>query len=121
MSPAGATLPRYGPVSSWLQRWFGSRVRSAPSQATAGVATATLLQSNPNRMGFTVINLSTNNVFVAPAEAGTVSSTNGILLAPSGGALSVQVQNDGDLSEHAWNIIASGAGSAVFVNELLAY
>ena len=108
------------PVVNFVRRWYGRNVMSKPTATTAGTAQAVLMGNNPNRFAFTVVNLSANNIFIAPDLAGAPSSTNGIQLQPNGGFANVRVDQDGELPAYGWNIIAAANGSNFFLVEVLA-
>lgn len=86
-----------------------------PETATVGTTVVKVLNTNPRRFSFTIINLSNNIVYVGPVN--TVSSTAGILLAPNGGQLSLNYAEDLELAANEWFAVASAAGSTVYVIE----
>lgn len=89
----------------------------SPVGATVGVASARLLGQNPNRLAAIIINLSANDIVLAPNRAATLTS--GILLAPGGGSMSLLWKRDFDLVGYEWQAIAAAAGSSVFTLEML--
>lgn len=74
-----------------------------------------ILSSNPNRVSFLVVNLSVNNVYISPQN--DVSSTKGIYIAPSGGAISLQWDKDFELVSQPFFAIAGAINSDVFILE----
>ena len=82
---------------------------------TIGTTSEIIAQNNPGRTNLTIINLSSNTLYVAPLN--TASSTNGILLASGGGALALNYNDDLIQPALEWHAIASGSSSAVFVIE----
>jgi len=82
---------------------------------TIGTASEIIAQNNPGRTNLTIVNLSSNTLYVAPLN--TASSTNGILLGAAGGSLALNYNDDLIQPALEWHAIASGSGSAVFVIE----
>lgn len=106
-------------IETLLARTFGVKVIARPSAAglTVGVASAQVLRQNPNRVGFTFINLSPNTIYLAPGAP--ASSTYGISVGANGGAVSVVWYEDFVLCGYDWQALATAAGSAYLVVELL--
>lgn len=86
--------------------------------ATAGTSGSVVLRSDPNRFGFTIINLGTAAVFVSPSRE--LSTTTGIRLAPSGGSLTLVWSDDLDLVSVEWWCISGSAGQTVYTLEVVA-
>jgi len=82
----------------------------------AGVAALQFLRRNGNRVGFTIVNLSVNNVYLGFAP--DVGAANGILLDPAGGQVSLWIEEDGELTQKEVWLLAAAAASAVYVNEI---
>lgn len=92
----------------------------APSSPTSGNnASVATLGNNPNRVGLVIVNLDSANVFTCPDSAGAASATNGILLAPNGGNVTVRVDEDGPLSEFGWNTFCATKAAQLFVIEII--
>lgn len=85
--------------------------------AAVGVAAIPVLLNHPDRLGFVMINLSANIVYISPLP--TVLATAGIMLAANGGAVSMVWDEDFELVSHEWYGIATGAASAVFITEII--
>lgn len=80
-----------------------------------GATAIRVLRSDPQRLGFTIINLSVNALHVGPFE--NVSATRGISVVPSGGSLSLVYDEDFALVAREWFAVAGGAGSDVLIIE----
>lgn len=101
-----------------VEREFGVKVAFVDSLANreVGVNAQVILAQNPRRLAFVIVNLSANNVFVAPRP--DVGSDRGIFLSPSGGQLVVNWREDLILPAVEWSGIASGANSDIYVLEI---
>ena len=95
----GPTEPRVNPVTS-----------------SVGTSVARIASANPNRFALTIVNLGAVAIYVAPDNA--PSSTRGIRLAPSGGALTLNWRDDFQLAGWDWFAIADAAATAIFVMEV---
>jgi hypothetical protein len=80
------------------------------------VRLATVIQSNPDRLGLLILNLSTNTMYISITNG--VSATDGIRLGANGGSLSLNVTDDGMIQTRTWYGVSTGAGSSVYVLEL---
>ena len=109
------------PLANLLLERFKVRTRAVQNPLITSVGTTALqiLSNNPNRLGFTIINLSTNNMYLALTN--DVSSTKGILLTPSGGSFGMVWDEDFQMVAWAWWVVAAGANSAVYSVEVLEY
>ena len=72
-----------------------------------------LLGGDPERVLVFILNLSANSVFAGLRNS--VSSTNGILLAASGGNVSFNAVEDGTLPTRQFFVVAAGAASQLYV------
>jgi hypothetical protein len=77
-----------------------------------------VLDNNPDRVGWFIVNLSPNNVYIHFAS--DVSSSKGVFLAPNGGMASMVW--DEDFHAVGWEIwgIASASNSSIYVVEIIA-
>ncbi len=91
--------------------------RENPEVSTVGVTPVTVLRQNPNRVAFTIVNLSAVEVFLRPLQ--NPSATVGILVGPGGGSLTLDWLEDFDLCGYEWRAVANAAASPVFVLEWL--
>lgn len=82
-----------------------------------GTSIISVARQNPNRVALLFVNLSANTVYLSPD--GVPSSTHGIALGANGGFLALNYRDDMSLCGMEWAGIASGAGSDIFVLELL--
>lgn len=108
-------------LASLLLERFKVRTRAVQNPKITSVGTTALevLANNPNRLGFTIINLSTNVMYAGLSN--DVSSTKGIRLAASGGSLTMVWDEDFQMVGWAWWVVASGATSAIYAIEVLEY
>ena len=108
-----------GALSDLLKDRFKLKTRSLvnPLVAAVGVAAIPVLLNHPDRVGFVMVNLSANIIYISPLD--TVAATAAIRLDPNGGAVSLVWDEDFELVSHEWYGIATGAASAVFVSEII--
>lgn len=108
--PAGATAALYA------QKRFGAQTRIRESRPTAGVTPAAMLGQNPKRLFWMLVNTSVNAVSYGEAFDLTVS--NGLPLAPSGGGVSMAVDEDGEAVTYPVMAVASIAASTMYAIEV---
>ena len=94
-------------------RQFGGALNEDERNPSVGVVIEELLGGDPERVLVFVLNLSANSVYVGLRE--TVSATNGILLAASGGNVSFNAVEDGTLPTRQFFVVAAGANSQLYV------
>ena len=106
-------------LAALLQKQWGIRTRSQsnPVTITVGTSVTKILDNNPNRLSYVVINLSANDLYIGFDRA--PGATNGIYLAPNGGSATLTWDRDFELVCWQCNAIAGGAGSAIFIQEVL--
>jgi len=106
-----------GILSDLLKQRFGIQTRNVenPLVAAVGVAAIPILLNEPDRVGFIVINLSANVLYISPLP--TVAAAAGIRIDANGGWRSFAWDEDFELCSHDWYGIATGAGSAIFITE----
>jgi hypothetical protein len=102
-----------GAALDYLQSRFGGLLREREIDVTVGLAVAVAIPRDNERMSMTVMNLSANAVYLAPSS--NVSATRCLRLAPNGGAISMNVDEDGLLPVVQWWGLAAGAGSTLYV------
>jgi len=104
-------------LSDIISQLFG--VRTAPRLNnygnTVGITAVIILQDDPRRVGAIIVNNSLATLYVSPLP--DVSSTKGIYVAPGGGSLILNWEQDFELVSHKWYAIAGAALSAVTVLE----
>ena len=101
-----------------MKRW-GVRTQAAQKTVSLGVAAAEIVPNNPDRLGLTIINLSTNSVYLALDNS--VSSSKGMLLVPTGGSATFSLEDDFQMVGWAIWGVASGAASPLYVIEVTEY
>jgi len=88
-----------------------------PLVAEVGVDPLRVLGNNPGRLGWTIVNLSANNIFLALDRG--VGADHGVLLTPNGGSAAMTM--DEDFEACCWELfaLAAGAASDIWVLEIL--
>ena len=92
-------------------------VENPEAQTSIGTTAVLFLRNNPNRLGFTAINLSTANLFILFDSA--VSSSRGIFLTPNGGGVNFIWNEDYHWVTYDWYVVASAVTSAFHCTELV--
>lgn len=112
----------YGAALTNTQQRLGYLVNQIESFPTLGTTppTAPFIGNNADRVGLIIVNVSLNPVFIGVSQA-TVQATNGILLNPSGGAVTMQVRDDWTLPSSAWWGEATGGSAQIYVLELIGW
>ena len=109
------------PLVELLEERFRRRIRAVENPVLTSIGTTALqvLSNNPNRLGWTIVNLSTNVIYLSFAN--DVASTKGIRLDASGASASAVWDEDFILC--AWAVwgVASGAASAIYAVEIVEY
>ena len=90
-----------------------------PITGTALTTITKVLNINPNRLGFTIMNMGANDVYVSPSNAVAVGS--GILLQPNGGGMSMLWNEDFNKVGYDWYAIADGANTDIYIEEVVSY
>ena len=107
--PSGATAAQY------VERRWGTRTRLVPLATFAVLASVgRAVKGNPKRMALTITNVGTGTITVGFDSS--VTAGNGIPLAPNGGTLSLDVDEDGELVTYDIFAVAPAVG-----NNLLAW
>ncbi len=94
-------------------RQFGGALNEDERNPSVGVVVEELLGGDPERVLVFILNLSANSVYVGLRA--TVSSTNGIILAASGGNVSFNAVEDGTLPTRQFFVVAAAAASQLYV------
>lgn len=100
-----------------LQNLFGinSHQRENRTADEVNIAATRVLMADPNRLSFTIVNLSGNAIYIAPSNE--VADDRGIYLAPNGGTFICQWDVDFELVSQEWFGTAAIDNSAVYVLE----
>lgn len=93
------------PVTPFINREIG----------TVDTTAVRLLRGDPDRLGFFVVNLSANNLFIGPFP--NVSSARGILVSPNGGVVGFLWDEDFTLVGMEWSAVGSAAGTTLLTVE----
>tara|TARA_Y100000310_G_scaffold25179_1_gene24122 strand:+ start:513 stop:887 length:375 start_codon:yes stop_codon:yes gene_type:complete len=104
-----------GILSQLIQERFGVTTRTDinPETSSIGTTVTELLKQDPQRLGFTIINTSSNVLYVLPDRG--VSSSNGIRLGAAGGSVSVTYATDFDVTGYAWYGVGSASSTTLTV------
>jgi len=99
------------------EKLFGVKTtyRINPLVAVLGTVTTRILRLNPKRMAFVLVNLSIRPIYISPNN--DVSATNGIILTPNGGAMTVKFNEDIELQTLEWYGVGPVNNLAIFLIE----
>ena len=91
--------------------------RQNPLVNQVGTTAIRVLSNNPGRLGWTIVNLSPSNIYVA-LDPG-VGADHGVLLSPNGGSTSMSMSEDFEAC--CWGIYALSAidASDIWIIEIL--
>jgi len=101
-------LEEFGAVVDW---------RENPVITQANILDAIFIRNNPDRLQFTIINLSGSNIFIRPSQAALTGT--GIVLVANGGNFSVNVKDDGPLPIIEWHVIGLLDNLDIYVLEII--
>ncbi len=106
-------------VADLLEKQFGVKTTYGvnPEVDAVAITKTRILDNNPRRLSFVLINLGA--VFITVSPNPDVSLTKGIYLVPNGGTLSMVWTEDFEMPTMEWYAIANGANSDIFVMEVL--
>lgn len=107
--PRGAALV-------FAERQYGGALNEDERNPVVGTAVEELLGGDPERVLVFFLNLSANTIHVGLRNI--VSSTNGIILAASGGSVSFNAIEDGTLPTRQFFVIAGAAASQMYILSL---
>tara|TARA_B100001059_G_scaffold88039_1_gene86466 strand:- start:2705 stop:3103 length:399 start_codon:yes stop_codon:yes gene_type:complete len=105
-----------GAAAEFLRDRYAGELTEREATTTVGTTISSIVESNPDRLGLLILNLSTNTVYVAIEN--NPSATNGIRLGANGGSVAFNVTDDGMIQTRAMFALATGAASSVYVLEL---
>jgi len=107
------------PIPAEKRLGFKTRLVVNPVTDTVGTTATPILQNNPDRIFWLIVNLSGNNGYVGWDNA--IGSTRGLLVAANGGFVSACIEEDGELviyPVYAINLNASGTYMIVEVERI---
>lgn len=109
-----------GKLYELLRSTYGvsSTTNENPVTDTVSTTVTKVLQSNPDRIGFEIVNTGTVMVYLAPSNL--VSSTRGYFLAPGGAAISLVWDKDLEKIAYDWYAIAASGTCSIYVSETIA-
>jgi len=104
-------------VTEYVEKELGFKTRALENPVTNRVGTTPtlVLRNNPDRFQWLIVNLSAYNVYVAFTRE--VSSTRGVLVAASGGALAMHAREDGEAVTYEVYAISPDGIAAIYVIE----
>lgn len=103
-------------LSDLVEQQYGVKTDVKTSVVSVGTTPTQVLDNNPNRVGYILINLSTNAAFINFDTS--VSTNNGIFLAQQGGSFSQNWKDDFNIVGYSmYGIVASGSNN-IFVAEI---
>ena len=105
-------------LARFVDRHFGVKTRAVPNPVTDSVDTGVtvIAQNNPDRLFLLVVNLSDTDLYLG--FFADVSPTKGILLAKSGGSVTLTAAEDGELVGYEITVYSSADSKAIFVLEV---
>jgi len=109
-----------GAAQEYVEGLFGGPITESESVYTIDTTPYTAItQNNPDRVGLTIINLGSNDLFIALDI--NVSTSRGVYLAKNGGTASITVVDDQMLPTRAWYAISSIGSTTVYVLEIFRF
>jgi hypothetical protein len=105
-----------GAAAEFLRDRYAGELTERETATIVGTTVSSIVESNPDRLGLLILNLSTDTVFVAIEN--NPSATNGIRLGANGGSVAFNVTDDGMIQTRAMFALSTGAASSVYVLEL---
>jgi len=103
-------------LRDFIQSQYGIRVDIIESTVTVGTTPVRIAQNNPNRISYTLSNLSTNTLYTSGNPS--VSNTNGALVSGSQSQV-FDWRVDADTTGYDLYGVASAAGTVVYVREVV--
>ncbi len=102
-----------GAALRFLANRFGGLLREVETTPVIGTTAQLILGFDAERVSVTFVNLSANTIYIGPKS--DVSIAKGILINPSGGAVAINVEEDGSLPTNEWYARATAAASGMYV------
>ena len=109
-----------GTLDELIARELGVKINPVidPEVTQVEVADTIVLRNNPDRLGFLLVNLGANPIFLRPGSV--VTSTTGVRIAHTGGQMFVWWREDLQITGWDWHGIATGGVSAIVLLDYIA-
>lgn len=104
-----------GALKKFIDKYFGTSTQANTDDIDTVVGITNAAKNNPDRLSLVIMNLSDTNVYLSPDKV--PSATHGVLIASSGGLMSLNAKEDGALVGYEWNVYCTVADKRVFVLE----
>jgi len=108
---------RSSPLADLVTERLGGRTYLQERTVTVGTSIIQVLENNPNRLAYDLINESANDIRVSTDS--TITATSGWLVVAKGGLFGMVYYDDGEGVGQALYAIAAAAGSVVRVREVI--
>lgn len=105
-----------GAAAEYLRDRYRGELTEREDTVTVGTTVTSVVPSDPDRLGLVIINNGTDTVWVRINENLTVDA--GIRLGANGGAVSLNIDDDGMILTREWFGISTSAGMSVDYVEL---
>lgn len=102
----------FGAVNQFLEKKFGGPIRAEKDLLVVGITEVEAAVRDPERVSLTFVNLGLTTLFLSPL--GQASVTEGIRLFPSGGLVSISIDEDAILQAVRWVTIGDAVGGSLF-------
>lgn len=115
-------MPVIKSLADMLERMYGVRTthRINPTDNVAFVAAVQpVLASNPKRLGFIVVNMGNNPLWLAPRD--NPADNYGIELVANGGTTNMVWDEDFEMVNLPWYGISNAGGTNIFVMEVMIF
>lgn len=106
-------------TDEFLFRQFQGKILSRETVGTVAASAGTILQNNPERVAFLLVNTSAGSITLRLSQQ--VTSGAGIVLGPNGGFFRMSILEDGGPCGWEWFAIGSSAGLSYYVLEQIRY
>lgn len=103
-------------LDEFIQQQYGIRTDTVKSTFTVGTTPVQIVQNNPNRISYTVVNASTNAIFTD--ENPSVSVNNGAIVG-GGSSQAFDWRVDGQTAGYGLYAVSASAGCQVYVREVV--
>lgn len=101
-------------LSRYIEAKLGFKTRSVQNPVVTAVPTTVtmILKNNPDRVGYTIVNLGAKDLHVAFDNE--VSTSRGILISAAGGSLTLSADEDGEICGYALYGISTDAQNNIY-------